>query len=378
MRQDPIQTASAALTQILHRSLGITVKEGNKSYRSLKKPNPVYLPDDYEDSSDSDSETINVRSCQRDIAAFEERLESSSKNDICQSPGKQTSDYERFSVDWSSNVSELDDLPRREHTVQGVYHRLTNIRLVKMNIQELDKTFAINLAHLKTIDLSQNKLNTLHHVPSSVDNLMVYENNLTSISQKVLQSPQLAHLAVGYNAIKTLPTFKTSTLVSLDVSYNALETLSQVVEGIKGVHTLKHLFLQGNPLALHPHYRCYVLQSVPQVVLLDDIPIDEDEWNTVSIVEVPFDVDWLALQVFVQPLGLPELPIPNEAAEGVEMSYVATYEWPGVFELQRFSLTTEEKTLVFSPTTALHQLPTAAVRDAMLCTYLNEYCNDVD
>lgn len=66
-------------------------------------------------------------------------------------------------------------------------------------------------------------------------------------------------------------------LISLDLSFNNLTELPGLVSQLCSLQKLRILVLQGNPLALVPAYRGFVVDSLPQLSVLDDIHVGPDE-----------------------------------------------------------------------------------------------------
>ncbi|XP_054029261.1 leucine-rich repeat-containing protein 43 [Dryobates pubescens] len=66
-------------------------------------------------------------------------------------------------------------------------------------------------------------------------------------------------------------------LVSLDLSFNGFTDLLELVSQLSSLQKLRILVLQGNPLALVPTYRGFLVDSLPKLCVLDDIHIEPDE-----------------------------------------------------------------------------------------------------
>lgn len=66
-------------------------------------------------------------------------------------------------------------------------------------------------------------------------------------------------------------------LVSLDLSFNSLTDLLELVSQLSTLQSLRILVLQGNPLALIPTYRGFLVDSLPKLSILDDIYIWPEE-----------------------------------------------------------------------------------------------------
>ena len=66
-------------------------------------------------------------------------------------------------------------------------------------------------------------------------------------------------------------------LVYLDLSFNDLTDLQGTVAGLRTLRHLRLLVLQGNPLALVPCYRGFVIDSLSGLCVLDDITVASSE-----------------------------------------------------------------------------------------------------
>ncbi|NXS24585.1 LRC43 protein, partial [Mystacornis crossleyi] len=95
--------------------------------------------------------------------------------------------------------------------------------------------------------------------------------------------PELQHLGLRYNRLcgpsqeKHLTVDFWPNLVSLDLSFNSLTDLLGLVSQLSTLQNLRILVLQGNPLALIPTYRGFLVDSLPELSILDDIHIWPDE-----------------------------------------------------------------------------------------------------
>ncbi|RXM93388.1 Leucine-rich repeat-containing protein 43 [Acipenser ruthenus] len=66
-------------------------------------------------------------------------------------------------------------------------------------------------------------------------------------------------------------------LLSLDLSFNNLVDLPDLVCKLSSLSRLRTLVLMGNPLALTPSYRGFLVDSLPKLALLDDVRVLPDE-----------------------------------------------------------------------------------------------------
>lgn len=66
-------------------------------------------------------------------------------------------------------------------------------------------------------------------------------------------------------------------LISLDLSFNDLTDLQGMVSGLQTLQRLRLLVLQGNPLALVPCYRGFIIDGLSGLCVLDDITVAPSE-----------------------------------------------------------------------------------------------------
>uniref|UniRef100_A0A493SSM6 Leucine rich repeat containing 43 n=1 Tax=Anas platyrhynchos platyrhynchos TaxID=8840 RepID=A0A493SSM6_ANAPP len=125
-------------------------------------------------------------------------------------------------------------------------------------------------------------------------------------------------------------------LVSLDLSFNNLTELLELVSQLSSLQKLRVLVLQGNPLALIPAYRGFVVDGLPQLSVLDDIHIEPDERHQFrGLARQPGELIRSEAQVVVSigkikgvpdPSTLQELEVDTKAA-AITYSYCVTYEF---------------------------------------------------
>jgi hypothetical protein len=86
----------------------------------------------------------------------------------------------------------------------------------------------------------------------------------------------LLHIGLAYNQISTFLAFGLpQSLVSLDLSWNNIVNLTESVEALKSIPTLKFLILIGNPIFLHSRYYSEIILGLPKLSYLDDIPVHD-------------------------------------------------------------------------------------------------------
>ncbi|KDO27925.1 hypothetical protein SPRG_07199 [Saprolegnia parasitica CBS 223.65] len=208
------------------------------------------------------------------------------------------SDLEACSLDW---CNELPEIMALGHDPSNVVRAVRNLRLTKLGIEAIDSNFARRLQHLERIDLSDNNLALLEHLPASVLEVDAYNNALSDVR---LMCPQLVHLGLGLNAFAVCPTLPTS-LLSLDLSFNKLVALDALMNALRDLPHLRHVFLVGNPIALCRGYRHALLTQLPMLEVVDDIVIRDKEREAAKNVDFGGERS-VDLTAAVTVLGLPE------------------------------------------------------------------------
>ncbi|XP_074061651.1 leucine-rich repeat-containing protein 43 isoform X2 [Macrotis lagotis] len=166
-----------------------------------------------------------------------------------------------------------------------LYSYYTSLRVVNKGITVIDEE-VLKYTKLEELILSANRIRVVEpmNLPPTLKVLELYGNEMTSIQCLCSQPPPaLQHLGLGHNRLHGLleSQFITSTywpnLVSLDLGYNELTELRYMIAGLCTLPQLRLLVLQGNPLALVPHYRGYTIDCLPQLFVLDDISVSPEE-----------------------------------------------------------------------------------------------------
>ncbi len=84
-------------------------------------------------------------------------------------------------------------------------------------------------------------------------------------------------LSLSLNKINSLKDFAhCSKLVELYLRKNQVSDLGQV-QYLRNLSGLRVLWLSHNPCADHPHYRPYVIKTLPQLIKLDNAEITKEE-----------------------------------------------------------------------------------------------------
>ncbi|XP_035196742.1 N-acetyllactosaminide beta-1,3-N-acetylglucosaminyltransferase 4 isoform X2 [Oxyura jamaicensis] len=160
-----------------------------------------------------------------------------------------------------------------------------SLRIVGKDVEEVDEDL-LQLQHLEELILCANQISrvTSANLPRTLKVLELCCNAVADLQELCAQPPpQLQHLGLGYNRLcgpsqdKYLTADFWPNLISLDLSFNNLTELLGLVSQLSSLQKLRVLVLQGNPLALVPAYRGFVVDSLPQLSVLDDIHVGPDE-----------------------------------------------------------------------------------------------------
>uniref|UniRef100_U3IGH0 Leucine rich repeat containing 43 n=1 Tax=Anas platyrhynchos platyrhynchos TaxID=8840 RepID=U3IGH0_ANAPP len=219
-----------------------------------------------------------------------------------------------------------------------------SLRIVGKDVSEIDEDL-LQLQHLEELILCANQISrvTSANLPRTLKVLELCCNAVADLQELCSQPPpQLQHLGLGYNRLcgpsqdKYLNADFWPNLVSLDLSFNNLTELLELVSQLSSLQKLRVLVLQGNPLALIPAYRGFVVDGLPQLSVLDDIHIEPDERHQFrGLARQPGELIRSEAQVVVSigkikgvpdPSTLQELEVDTKAA-AITYSYCVTYEF---------------------------------------------------
>ncbi|XP_023793069.1 leucine-rich repeat-containing protein 43 isoform X2 [Cyanistes caeruleus] len=166
-----------------------------------------------------------------------------------------------------------------------VFQIFKSLRILDKGVQEVDEGL-LRFQQLEELILSANHISrvTSAHLPRTLKVLELCYNAVGDLQDLCAQPPpELQHLGLGYNRLCGPSQEKHFTvdfwpnLVSLDLSFNSLTDLLGLVSQLSTLQNLRILVLQGNPLALIPTYRGFLVDSLPKLSILDDIRIWPDE-----------------------------------------------------------------------------------------------------
>ncbi|XP_021268378.1 leucine-rich repeat-containing protein 43 isoform X2 [Numida meleagris] len=245
-----------------------------------------------------------------------------------------------------------------------------SLRIVGKDVEEVDKDL-LQLQHLEELTLCANQISriTSANLPRTLKVLELCCNAVADLEGLCAQPPpELQHLGLGYNRLhgplqdKRLTADFWPNLISLDLSFNNLTDLFGLVSQLSSLKKLRILVLQGNPLALIPAYRGFIVDSLPKLSVLDDIHIElEERYQFCGLSKQP-ELIRSEAQVVVSigkikgvpdPSTLQELEVGSEAPV-ITYSYCVTYEFSGEEVEDGGTEVTEVKN---------HQSPVVATQD---------------
>nr|XP_009939936.1 PREDICTED: leucine-rich repeat-containing protein 43-like [Opisthocomus hoazin] len=210
-------------------------------------------------------------------------------------------------------------------------------------VEEVDKGL-LQLQQLEELILSANQISriTSANLPRTLKVLELCCNAVADLKDLCTQPPpELQHLGLGHNRLygpsqdKYLTADFWPNLVSLDLSFNSFMDLPRLVSQLSSLQKLRVLVLQGNPLALIPTYRGFLVDSLPKLSFLDDIHIGPDERHQFHGLarqpelirnEARVVVSVGEIKGVPDPSALQQLEVGSEAPE-ITYRYCVTYEF---------------------------------------------------
>ncbi|NWW77622.1 LRC43 protein, partial [Climacteris rufus] len=162
---------------------------------------------------------------------------------------------------------------------------LRSLRMVDKGVEEVDEG-VLRFQQLEELILTANRISrvTSAHLPRTLKVLELCCNAVCDLQDLCARPPpELQHLGLGYNRLcgpsqeKLLTVDFWPNLISLDLSFNSLTDLLELASQLSTLQKLRILVLQGNPLALIPTYRGFLVDSLPRLSILDDIHIWPEE-----------------------------------------------------------------------------------------------------
>ncbi|XP_063272246.1 leucine-rich repeat-containing protein 43 isoform X2 [Prinia subflava] len=219
-----------------------------------------------------------------------------------------------------------------------------------LQVEEVDEGL-LRFQQLEELILSANHISRVPsaHLPRSLKVLELCCNAVGDLQDLCAQPPpELQHLGLGYNRLcgpsqeKHLTVDFWPNLVSLDLSFNSLTDLLELVSQLSTLQNLHVLVLQGNPLALIPTYRGFLVDSLPKLAILDDIHIWPEERQQFHGLARQPELVRSGARVVVSIGEMKGLPNPEAfqqldvGPEGpvITYSYCVTYEFAEAEELE--------------------------------------------
>ncbi|CEM03231.1 unnamed protein product [Vitrella brassicaformis CCMP3155] len=195
---------------------------------------------------------------------------------------------EEQSLAWSSGAAKLREMANTMGSANPLLcseafllHYFNDLCFRGCHIVEMD-SFLSSFQNLKTLNLSQNRIRVIRHLPPKLELLDIYGNEIASISNGLkCPAPSLLHLGMGSNCVVEAGIQGIAAifpnLISLDLSFNLLADSCVTLEYLSGLTQLCHLYLLGNPLTLHPHYRMCSIVMMPSLMQLEEAPVTAAE-----------------------------------------------------------------------------------------------------
>ncbi|KAM3825978.1 MLX-interacting protein isoform 2-T2 [Vipera latastei] len=218
-----------------------------------------------------------------------------------------------------------------------------SLRIVNKGVTEIDGGL-LNFPNLEELILTANYISTIPaaNLPPGLKVLELCGNKVQSLKDLCTSPPAgLQHLGLSHNCQlgsseeQYLTAAFWPNLVSLDLSYNNFTDLLSLLPMLSTLKKLRILVLQGNPLALFPGYRGFIIDSLSHISVFDDIIITPEErhsfLNLSSFPEALLSDVKLIVSVGKM-RGIPNPLIPEEL-EGspdspiITHSYYVTYEF---------------------------------------------------
>ncbi|XP_017851960.1 protein tilB isoform X2 [Drosophila busckii] len=127
------------------------------------------------------------------------------------------------------------------------------------------------ISTLEELSLHQEDIECIEHLQNWCRDLkiLLLQSNLIGRLENLHKLKRLEYLNVAINNIERIENLEAlESLHKLDLTLNFVGELTSV-ESLIGNYNLRELILTGNPCADYPHYRDYVLATLPQLASLD-------------------------------------------------------------------------------------------------------------
>ncbi|XP_033901582.3 leucine-rich repeat-containing protein 43-like isoform X3 [Acipenser ruthenus] len=193
-----------------------------------------------------------------------------------------------LSESWGPAADQLRELAVRSPALIDMAFILSyfrSLRIVDKGVLEIGEDL-LKFVNLDELILSANYITEINstHLPRTLKVLELCANEISSMKGISCSPPAgLTHLGLGYNKLSSPSEYKYleasfwPVLLSLDLSFNNLVDLPDLVCKLSSLSRLRTLVLMGNPLALTPSYRGFLVDSLPKLALLDDVRVLPDE-----------------------------------------------------------------------------------------------------
>ncbi|XP_017119477.1 protein tilB [Drosophila elegans] len=135
------------------------------------------------------------------------------------------------------------------------------------------------ISTLEEISLHQEDIEVIEHIQNWCRDLkiLLLQSNLIGRLENLHKLKRLEYLNVAINNIERVENLEgCESLGKLDLTLNFIGELTSV-ESLCGNHNLRELILIGNPCVDYPHYREYVVGTLPQLNSLDCVEITPSE-----------------------------------------------------------------------------------------------------
>ncbi|NWX52153.1 LRC43 protein, partial [Steatornis caripensis] len=225
----------------------------------------------------------------------------------------------------------------------NVFRVFRSLRIVGKGVEEIDEGL-LQLQQLEELILSANQISSITsaNLPRTLKVLELCCNAVADLQDLCVRPAlELQHLGLGYNRLcgpsrdSCLTADFWPSLVSLDLSFNNFTDLLGLVSQLSSLPKLRILVLQGNPLALIPTYRGFLVDSLPKLSVLDDIHIGPDERHRFNGLARQPELIRSEARVVVsigEIKGVPDPSAPQQLEAGskapvITYSYCVTYEF---------------------------------------------------
>jgi len=233
--------------------------------------------------------------------------------------------------DWSDNITSLRQLAvQKPHVISEafIFQHFTTLRLVDRNINEVDRGL-LKFTNLQELSLTGNCLTSVvgAHLPKSLTVLQLFANKFSDLRDLTINPPpNLQHLGVGYNLLTDVSSYMSPyfwpNLLSLDLSHNKISQVMPTLQTLSQLVSLRNLSLLANPITLAPGYRGCTLDMIPQLQILDDVSIsDDNRLHFTDIAKEPVLWDQAIFSVVFPALENLRQPPENEALDEANFHY---------------------------------------------------------